>query len=41
MAGDSEVFTLDRWLAIVEWLDFRDAYEHMHNAYLKRILRRP
>ena len=41
VAGDREAFTLDRWLAIVEWLDFRDAYEHMHNAYLKRILRRP
>ena len=39
VAGDRGAFILDRWLAIIEWLDFREAYEYMHNAYLKRTLR--
>ena len=31
-------FVEDRWRAVLEWLDYVEAYERMHRAYRRRVL---
>jgi len=38
VGGDREAYIEDRWRAILEWLDYREAYEKMHRAYRRRVL---
>jgi hypothetical protein len=30
----------DKWLALLEWLDFKETYEVLHESYARRILGR-
>ncbi|BES81798.1 hypothetical protein PABY_13650 [Pyrodictium abyssi] len=38
VGGDYQAFVEDRWRALVEWLDYREAYEEMHRSYRRRVL---
>jgi len=38
VAGDYEAFIYDRWIVTLEWLDFAEAYERMHQSYRRKVL---
>jgi predicted nucleotidyltransferase len=40
IAGDRGSYVEDRWLALLEWLDFKETYEALHESYARRILGR-
>ena len=38
VAGDRRAFVVDRWRAMLFWLDCQDAYRVMHRSYRRRVL---